>query len=66
MNEKEQRNHDLQERLVEFAIRLLNVVESLPNSRVGNHHRTEEPRSLSEKKSLPSLTIDLGALGSTA
>ena len=37
MNEKEQRNHDLQERLVEFAIRVLNVVESLPNSRVGNH-----------------------------
>ena len=37
MNEKEQRNYDLQERLIEFAVRVLNVVESLPNSRVGNH-----------------------------
>jgi four helix bundle protein len=36
MNEKE-RNYDLQERLIEFAVRVLNVVESLPNSRVGNH-----------------------------
>jgi four helix bundle protein len=36
MNEKE-RNYDLQERLIEFAVRALNVVESLPNSRVGNH-----------------------------
>ena len=30
-NEKE-RNYDLQERLIEFAVRVLNVVESLPNS----------------------------------
>ena len=37
MNEKQQRNYDLQERLIEFAIRVLNVVESLPNSRAGNH-----------------------------
>ena len=37
MSEKEQRNYDLQERLIEFAVRVLNVVESLPNSRVGNH-----------------------------
>ena len=37
MNEKQQRNYDLQERLIEFAVRVLNVVESLPNSRVGNH-----------------------------
>jgi four helix bundle protein len=37
MNEKDQRNYDLRERLIEFAVRVLNVVESLPNSRVGNH-----------------------------
>ncbi len=37
MNEKDQRNYDLQDRLIEFAVRVLNVVESLPNSRVGNH-----------------------------
>ena len=36
MNEKE-RNYDLQERLIDFAVRVLNVVKSLPNSRVGNH-----------------------------
>ncbi len=32
MNEKQQRNYDLQERLIEFAVRVLNVVESWPNS----------------------------------
>ncbi len=37
MNEKDQRNYDLQERLIEIAVRVLNVVESLPNSRAGNH-----------------------------
>jgi len=37
MKEKDGRNYDLQERLIEFAVRVLNVVESLPNSRVGNH-----------------------------
>ena len=37
MNEQKQRNYDLQERLIEFAVRVLDVVESLPNSRAGNH-----------------------------
>jgi len=37
MNEKKNPSHDLQERLIEFAVRILNVVESLPNSRAGNH-----------------------------
>jgi len=32
MNEKQQRNCDLQERLIEFAVRVLDVVESLTNS----------------------------------
>ena len=32
MNEKQQRNYDLQERLIEFAVRVLDGVESLPNS----------------------------------
>jgi len=31
MNEKQQRNHDFQERLIEFSVRVLDVVESLPN-----------------------------------
>jgi len=37
MNEKETREYDLQDRLVDFVVRILNVVESLPNTRVGNH-----------------------------
>ena len=32
MNEKRQRNDDLQERLIEFAFRVLDVAESLPIS----------------------------------
>ena len=32
MNEKQQRNYDLQEWLIEFAVRVLDVVESLTNS----------------------------------
>jgi four helix bundle protein len=30
------REYDLQERLISFVVRVLNVVESLPSSRVGN------------------------------
>ena len=47
MNEKDQRNYDLQERLIEFAVCVLNVVESLPNSRVGNHVAGQLRRFLS-------------------
>ena len=43
MNEKQQRNDDLQERLIEFAVRVLDVVESLPNSRAGNHAAGQFP-----------------------
>jgi len=32
MNEKQQRTYYLQERLIEFAVRVLDVVESWPNS----------------------------------
>jgi len=32
MNEKQQRDYDLQERLIESAVRVLDAVESLPNS----------------------------------
>ena len=34
---KEKRNYDLQERVIEFAVCVLDAVECLPNSRVGNH-----------------------------
>jgi four helix bundle protein len=29
--------YDLEERLIDFAVRIIRMVESLPNSRVGNH-----------------------------
>jgi four helix bundle protein len=37
MNEEQTQEYDLQERLIGFAVRILNVVESLPKTRVGNH-----------------------------
>ena len=35
--DKGARVYDLEERLIEFSIRLLDLVEALPRSRVGNH-----------------------------
>ena len=35
--ERDQRKFDLQDRLIGFAVRILNLVESLPDSRTGNH-----------------------------
>ena len=37
MSEEQQRNYDLQDRLIDFAVRVLNVVESLPSTKTGNH-----------------------------
>ena len=34
---KENRTYDLEERLIDFAVRIIRTVESLPKSRVGNH-----------------------------
>ena len=34
---KEERTFDLEERLIDFAIRIIRIVESLPRTRVGNH-----------------------------
>ena len=28
---------DLEERMIDFAVRIINVVEALPNTKVGNH-----------------------------
>ena len=44
MNEK-QRQFDLQERLIEFGVRILNLVEALPNNRIGNHIAGQLARS---------------------
>jgi four helix bundle protein len=37
MNERPERSFDLQDRLIDFVVRVLNVVESLPNTKAGNH-----------------------------
>ena len=37
MNEKASRDFDLQDRLIDFAVRVMSVVEALPNNRIGNH-----------------------------
>ena len=31
------RTHDLEERLLEFAVRIIRLTEALPNTRAGNH-----------------------------
>jgi len=31
------RKYDLEDRLVDFSVRIINVVETLPNTRAGNH-----------------------------
>ena len=28
---------DLEDRLIDFAVRIINVIEALPNTKVGNH-----------------------------
>jgi len=35
--QKENRKYDLEERLINFSVRILNVVEALPDNRIGNH-----------------------------
>lgn len=40
MNERKKKKaqqYDLQERLIDFSIKIISVVERLPNTRVGNH-----------------------------
>jgi four helix bundle protein len=34
---KESRTFDLEERLIDFAVRIIRIVESLPKTKVGNH-----------------------------
>ena len=41
----EKREYDLQERLIDFAVRTLNLVEALPNSRIGTHVANQLMRS---------------------
>ena len=34
-----EKNYDLEERLLEYAARIIHLVEKLPNTRIGNQHR---------------------------
>jgi four helix bundle protein len=45
MNEREAHEYDLQERLIAFVVRILNVIESLPNTRAANHIASQLVRS---------------------
>ena len=45
MNEKRPRDFDLQDRLIDFAVRVMGVVEALPNTRIGNHIAGQLSRS---------------------
>ncbi|GAI18838.1 unnamed protein product [marine sediment metagenome] len=35
--ENKSKKYDLEERLINFAVRIINIVEKLPNTRTGNH-----------------------------
>jgi len=43
---KECREFDLEERLVDFAVRIIRTVESLPKTKIGNHISGQLIRSL--------------------
>jgi four helix bundle protein len=36
-DEIKRKNYDLEERLIDFAVRIIRMVETLPNTKVGNH-----------------------------
>ena len=36
-DEYKKNKYDLEKRLIDFAVRIINVVETLPNTRAGNH-----------------------------
>ena len=35
--DKDGKTYDLEERLIDFAVRVIRIVESLPKTRIGNH-----------------------------
>lgn len=45
MTKKETKIFDLEERLLKYSVRIINIVESLPNNRVGNHIANQLLRS---------------------
>ena len=45
IKEESKRGYDLQERLIDFAVRIISVVEALPGNRIGNHIAGQLARS---------------------
>lgn len=45
MNEKRKDKFDLEERLIEFAIKIIKITEALDNTRAGNHIASQLVRS---------------------
>ena len=40
-----ERNYDLEDRLIGFAVRIIKMAEKLPDTKIGNHIRTQISRS---------------------
>jgi len=45
MSDNEKKNYDLEQRLIDFAVRVLTVVEALPSDPVGKHFASQLLRS---------------------
>ncbi len=45
MQEKGKRTYDLEERLLDYSVRIIKLVEDLPNTRTGNHVANQLLRS---------------------
>ena len=56
---KEKRNYDLQERVIEYAVRLPDALECLPNSRVGHHVAAQLIRAGTSPVGQPPRTITI-------
>ena len=37
----DERKYDLEDRLIDFAVRIIKMAEELPNTKIGNHIRTQ-------------------------
>ncbi len=45
MQEKGKRRYDLEDRLLDYSVRIVKLVEELPNTRIGNHVANQLMRS---------------------
>jgi len=44
MNDKNTRKYDLEDRLIDFAVEIINISQALPNSNVGRHIKNQLSR----------------------